>query len=204
MVTTENTVTGWAGVIADLSAKRQAAAEHAGRLRARKQELALEAGMGSDTARKELAKINAELARLALENDDWDSAIRQAESEKQRAERAEKDAAERERQVELSKLAAVVIGHAAEFTAALQQAVKAGAALKLVVQNMLNRASASEQPNLDRILQRGPFQRAAEYAGLNTFVEFQKYPGARDHITALQDELAIYLSKWLNNANGKE
>jgi hypothetical protein len=81
--------------------------------------------------------------------------------------------------------------------------VKAGAALKLVIQNMANRANTSEQPNLDRILQRGPFMRCAEFAGLSPFIEFQKFPGSRDQVVALETELSIYLGKWLND-NGKE
>jgi chromosome segregation ATPase len=203
-VTTENTVTGWAGVIADLSAKRQAAQAHAQELRNQKAALALEAAMGSDAAKKQVTKLNQELAHLTLEADDWDSAIRQAESEKQKAEQAEKDAAERERQAELSRLASTAINHAAEFTASLQQAVKAGAAVKAVIQKMLPLARPDEMTNLNRILERGPFMRCAQWAGLQPFIEFQDYPGPKDHITALQTELSIYLGKWLNNQNGKE
>jgi hypothetical protein len=64
-------------------------------------------------------------------------------------------------------------------------------------------ATAAERPNLDRILQPGCYMRAAQYAGLQAFIEFRGYPGPREHVTALEAEIGIYLSKWLN-ANGKE
>src|ERR1017187_3112951 len=95
--TVENTPAKWEAVIADLAAKRQAARDHTERLRTQKQELALEAAMGGTDARKRLAAINAELAKLTLEADDWDSAITQAEHAKLQAERAESEAADRDR-----------------------------------------------------------------------------------------------------------
>ena len=194
------TTAGWAGVIADLQSKQQAAREHAEQLQAQKRALALESAMGSPEAKKQLTKINGELTRMALEGEDWTAALSQAEASRQLAEQTEKDAAERERQAELSALAATVINHA---SAALQQAVKAGAALKLVIQNMINRANTSEQPNLDRILQRSCYMRAAQFAGLQSFVEFQGYPGPKDQVVALETEIGVYLGKWLNN-NGKK
>ena len=48
------TVEGWSGVIADLAAKRQRAAEHTERLRVEKQQLALEAATGGGAAKKRL------------------------------------------------------------------------------------------------------------------------------------------------------
>jgi hypothetical protein len=92
--TSENTAPKWEGVIADLSAKQQASRDHAEQLRLEKQKLALEAAMGGTDARKRLAAINAELAKAALEGDDWDAAITQAETAKGQAEHAEAEAAD--------------------------------------------------------------------------------------------------------------
>jgi chromosome segregation ATPase len=93
----------WEGVIADLAAKQQASQEHNERLRTQKQELALEAAMGSTDAKKRLKEINAELAKLALEGDDFDAAIRQAESAWTNAEHAEAEAAEHDRRAKIGE-----------------------------------------------------------------------------------------------------
>src|ERR1039458_6420624 len=116
------TVEGWSGVIADLAAKRQRAAEHTERLRVEKQQLALEAATSGARAKKRLGQINVELSRLAVEADDWQSALAQAEQSKRHAEHVEAEAADRVRQEELSALATAAVRHAAEYTAALRQA----------------------------------------------------------------------------------
>src|ERR1019366_10069583 len=164
--TADNTPTRGEGVIADLAAKRQSAREHAERLRAEKQNMALEAAMGGGDARKRLKEINAELARLTLEADDWDSAIAQAEAEKGRAEQSVATERERQRQKKLSVLAATAVGHARDFTKALEEAVKAGAAVKQTIKAMLAVANNQEAPGLDRLLQPGVWMRGAEHAGL--------------------------------------
>jgi hypothetical protein len=197
------TTDGWAGVIANLREKQQAAQKHTEELQAQKHSLALEAAMGSPEARKQLAKINVELSRLSLEAEDWHAAITQAEASKKLAEKAEKDAAELERQRELSKLASTVISYAAEFTDALRQAVKAGERVKLVVQNMANRATSDEQSSLNRILERNAYMRCAEFVGLRNHLDFPPYSGPREHLGPLENEIGVYLSRWLNN-NGKK
>lgn len=98
----QQTTEQWAGVIADLTTKRQAAVDHLSQLREEKRDLALESAMGSGEAKKQLAKINVELARLALEGDDWDAAVSQAEASKRRAEQVAADVAEQARQEQIS------------------------------------------------------------------------------------------------------
>jgi len=193
----ENTPGNWGGIIDDLTTKRQAAHRHLEQLRAQKRELALEAAMGGGDAKKRLEKTNAELSKLAFEIDDWDVAITQAQAAKEQAEKSAAEAAERARQEELSVLAATAVRHAAEFSASLRQAVKVGATLKMVIANMLGRATPDERPYLSRLLEAGPFMRAAEHAGLKAHMEFQGYPGPRDHVVALEDALAILLDRWL-------
>jgi len=198
------TVEGWAGVIADLQSKQQAAREHAEQLQAQKHALALESAMGSPEAKKALTKINAELSRLALEGDDWHAALTQAEASKKLAEQAEAETADRQRQAELSKLATTVIGHAAAYTKALREAVDAGERLKQTIRQMIPLARPDEMANLNRILEAGCWMRCAQFAGLRTHIDFRPYVGPAEHLGPLETELAVYLGKWLNNTNGKE
>ena len=202
----ENTVTGWSGVLADLAQKQQAAKDHLNQLRKQKAELSLEAALGSADAKKKLDRINSELGRLVLEADDFDSAIHQAEQSRVKAAQAEAETAERVRQEELSTLATAAARHAAEFTAALSQAVKAGAACKLTVQNMLTRATPEESTAWNQLLGSGPYMRAAEHAGLRAHLEFESYRGLKEHVAPLEETLAAYLERWIKkegDANGK-
>ena len=193
-----NTAEGWCAVITDLTIKQQAARDHTERLRIEKQRLALEAAMGGTESKKRLREINAELARLTLEGDDWDAAITQAETAQRQAAQAESAAAERQRQEQLSRLASAAIRHATEYTAAMCQAVEAGASVKLVIQDMLKSATPQESQSLDRLLRPNPYMRGAEHAGLRNHLEFQNYPGPREHVVPLEEALAASLARWLN------
>jgi hypothetical protein len=197
-----NTTAKWEGVIADLAAKRQRASEHTERLCVEKQQLALEVAMGGGDAKKKLDKINSELARLAAESDLWGTAMGQAEAEKRKAEHAEAEAADRARQQELSTLATAAVRHAAEYTAALRQAAKAGASVKLVIQNMLSRATPQESRGLNQLLGCGAFMRAAEHAGMRAHLEFESYRGLKEHVVALEADLAGRLERWLKEGDG--
>jgi hypothetical protein len=192
-----HTVEGWSGVIADLSTKQAAAKDHLEQLRKQKQELSLEAALGSADAKKKLDKINSELGRLTLEADDFDSAIRQAETAKSQAATMEATRVEKVRQEKLSTLAATAVGHARDFTKALEEAVQAGAATKQTIKEMLKIASNQEAPALDRLLAPGIFMRGAEHAGLRSHLEFAAYNGERSHVVALEDALSGFLERWL-------
>jgi hypothetical protein len=78
MQTVENTPDGWSGVITELESKHASAMTHIEQLRQQKHELALDASLGSEEARKRLSKINGELNRLSLDIDDPNTAIRAA------------------------------------------------------------------------------------------------------------------------------
>lgn len=153
--------------------------------------------MGGGDAKKRLKEANAELARLAFEVDDWDQAIAQAEAAKGQAEEGEANEAERLRQERLRALADTAMGRASAFTDGLRQAVKAGAALRMVIQNMVAQCSPDEQRAVAILLRSECYQRAAEHAGLKGFIEFPGYRGPRDHVVALEDEVAVHLSHWL-------
>jgi hypothetical protein len=186
----------WEGVLADLAAKRQGARHHAERLRTEKQNMALEAAMGGGDARKRLKEIKAELARLTLEADNWESAIAQAETEKGRAEESAASEQERQRQKELSTLAATAVEHARDSTKALEEAVKADAAVKATIRDMMVHANNQEAPGVDRLLQPGIYMRGAEHAGLRSHLEFAAYTGDRSHIVPLEEALALILGRW--------
>jgi flagellar motor protein MotB len=196
------TATNWNTTIDGMTAQRAHALETLAQLRAEKAKLALEAAMGGVEAQRKLAKINAKLNEIALDVDTWEQALAEAESKRREVEALRAREAGTARQAELSTLASTAMRHAAEFTDALRQAVKAGASLKLVVQNMLARASDTERPYLDRLLEAGPFMRAAEFVGLRSHLEFAPYPGPQAHILALEDALAVYLSRWLQPPEG--
>jgi hypothetical protein len=83
---TVETPAGWATVIAELEAKHQSAMQHIEGLRAQKHELALDASMGSEDARKHLKAINAELNRLSYEVDNLNTALATARDQKKAAE----------------------------------------------------------------------------------------------------------------------
>ena len=57
--------------------------------------------MGGVEARKRLEKVNTELAKLALESNDWDAAIRQAETAQVKAAATEAEAAEHDRRAKI-------------------------------------------------------------------------------------------------------
>ena len=130
----------------------------------------------------------------------------QAEQSRVKAAQAEAETAERVRQEELSTLATAAARHAAEFTAALSQAVKAGAACKMTIQNMLSRATPEESTAWNQLLGSGPYMRAAEHAGLRAHLEFESYRGLKEHVAPLEETLAAYLERWIKkegDANGK-
>ncbi len=200
----DNKPTRWERVITDLAAKRLTTRDSLGQLRAQKRDLVLEAAMGGRDAKKRLESVNAELSKLAFEIDDWDVALSQAEQAKRQAEQFAAETAERARLEEMSRLAAAVMRHAAEFTDAIRQAVKAGSVLKMAVANMLARATPEERPQLNRLLEPGSYMRGAEFAGLRSHLEFASYAGPKAHVVALEDALSIFLGRWLQPADSQD
>ena len=67
MQTVENTPTCWSEVIAELEQKHASAMTHIEQLRAQKHELALDASLGSEHAKKCLTRVNGELTWLSYE-----------------------------------------------------------------------------------------------------------------------------------------
>jgi len=198
-----NRTRGWSGLIAHLTAKRQSAAEHIEQLRTQKRELALEAAMGSADAKKRLKEINTELARVALDVDDFDMALKQAEAGRGQAEQAAAEAAQREREAEMGKLARQLLKKAAEYTAAAGAMCDAAEGVKTLAHAMIALAKPEEMAGLNRLLEPAPYMRAAEHAGLRDHLEFRPYPGPREHVVALEEELALHLSRWITNAGGQ-
>jgi hypothetical protein len=196
------TAAEWSQVISDLAAKQRLANEHAAELRQRKSELALASSLGEESAKKELVSITRELTRIAAEGDDYALALAQAETEKQKASVVEAEAAERERMAAMGVIAQRVIDHAAKFTAHLRSAVVSGRAVKEAAGEMLALAKPEERARIDKLLQPHAYMRCAEFAGLRDHLEFQGYPGPREHLVELEQELAVHLRAWLKD--GKE
>jgi hypothetical protein len=68
---------------------------------------------------------------------------------------------------------------------------------------MLARAAPGERKNIDRLLERGPYMRAAEHSGLRAHLEFPGYTGPKEHLIALDAALAVHLGAW-TTTNGTE
>jgi len=111
----------WSGVLTDLTARRGHAQDRVAELKRRKQEISLESAMGSDPARKELTKINAELVKFDLEREDLASAIQRAESQKAEAQRVEAEANERQRRDKIGRLLAQHLAAVEEIDAHMEQ-----------------------------------------------------------------------------------
>lgn len=200
----ENTVSGWQSVVGDLTAKMQTARDRVEQLRSEKKTLALEAALGGAEAGRKLGKINSTLTTAAFELDDIEQAILQAEAEKRKAEQGEADEAEQARQQKLSTLATETMQHAAEFSRATAQAVKAGRSLRESIRAMLALATAGEQRGPSMLLGTECFERAGQLAGLRDFLSFPPYRGPREHVVPLEDEAAVHLSRWLPKTEAQE
>jgi len=195
--TAANTSAKWQELISSLTNKADTYDREATELAHEREGLLLDAEMGVAGAAKRLKELDEKIATSRREAAVKREAVQQAQRRLADARDAEAAEAERARQKELRTLASSALHHAEEFTASLRQAANAGAALKLVVQNMLSRSTPGECRNIDRLLEYGPYMRAAEFAGLRTHLEFQGYTGLKEHIVALEDALAVHIGTWL-------
>jgi hypothetical protein len=199
----QRSVSEWESVLRDLEARRAAAHGHQAELRERKADISLQASLGDESARKELKEINKSLASMMGEADDYDSALTEANARLKQAQADAADKAERERMAAMSVIARKVLNHAAVFTGELRSAVESARAVKAATAEMIRLATPEERSGLDRILRPEPYMRCAEFAGLRDgILEFVMYPGPKAHIVALEEELSVYLSRWLKD--GKE
>jgi chromosome segregation ATPase len=203
MQVAENTVEGWGGVIADLAAKRQAAEENVGRLRAQKQELALEAAMGSGDAKKRLAAVNAELTRAAFEMDDLETALARAEGEKQTAGQVEAADAERQRKARIGESLKQYLAAVLEIDDALQLAATRFTAARQTLDTAESLMTAPEcQPLQQLRSQWGPTLAAAHY-GLGEFIELGRASAHTPHRQRLEAFTVPFVEPWLRG-EGKE
>jgi len=194
---TENTPAKWESLIANLTSRADTCDREARELAHEREGLLLDAELGIGGAAKRVAKLDEEIFHRNQEAAQKREAIRQAETRLAEARQREVAEAERVRQNELCTLASAAMRHAEEFSASLRQVASAGSALKLVIQNMLSRATPGERKNIDRLLEVGPYMRAAEHAGLRAHLEFAGYTGLKEHVVPLDDALAIHLGTWL-------
>jgi chromosome segregation ATPase len=204
MLATDNTVTGWSDVIAQLTKQHEQDSKRIAELQAEKRSLALEAAMGNVEARKRLDKLNSTLTTLAFDLDNAQMALSQAQEGKKKAEQAVKDAAEQQRQQELGKLATTAVEAAAEFTRAIASAVHAGREARKVLREMTRLARPNETTNINRLCDTASWERAGEFLGLRECIDFPMYKGPKEHLGPLENEFASLLGRWLPNENGKE
>jgi hypothetical protein len=195
--TEQNTPAKWESLIAALTGRADACDREAKELAHERDGLLLDAEMGVGGATKRVAKLEEEIAQRTREAAQKREAIQQAKSRLAEARQTEAAEAEHSRQKELCTLASAAMRHAGEFSASLRQAASADAALKLVIQNMLSRATQGERKNIDRLLERGPYMRAAEHAGLRACLDFAPYTGPQEHLAGLNDALAVHLGAWI-------
>ena len=189
--------TKWESLITALASRADSCDREAKELAHEREGLLLDAEMGVGGAAKRVAKLDEEIAHRTREAVQKRETIRQAQTRLADARQTEAAESERTRQKNLSTLASAAMRHAEEFSASLRQAANAGAALKLVVQNMTARAAPGERKHIDRLLEVGPYMRAAEHAGMRAHLEFPGYNGLKAHLMPLEDALAIHLGAWI-------
>ena len=187
----------WESLIANLTGRADACHREVKELAREREGLLLDVEIGTAGAAKRVAKLDEEIAQRTREAAQKRETVQQAETLLADARQTEVAEAERARQKELCALASVAMRHAEEFSASLQHAASAGAALKLVVQNMTARATPGERRSLDRLLEYGHYMRAAEHAGMRAHLEFPGYTGLKEHLVPLDDALAVHLGPWI-------
>lgn len=193
----DNTTAGWREVMNKFSSKVDGLEEKMKSLIREREGLLLDAELGLNGAAKKLQKVDEEIAAVRRDCQTTREAIVQAQQRHDAARAAEAAEAEKARKKEMAALAGTAMVHAQEFTAAMNQVVAAGSSLRLVVRNILQRATKDERTMISHLLESRPYTLAAEAAGLRSYVEFAPYPGPREQIRSLDQELPVFLGRWL-------
>jgi hypothetical protein len=200
--TAENTPARWEGILADLAVKRQAARDHAEQLRAQKQELALEAALGGGDARKRLEKINGELAKLALEGDDWSAAITQAEQAKRQAECAEAEAAECDRREQIGAALKHYLAEVREIDVGFAMLAAHFAAAKQSLDMAEGLMTGTEGQPLQQLRSKWGATLAAAFAGLGKYIELGPASMHTQHRQPLAQFAASFTDRWTKPNQG--
>lgn len=193
----EQTTREWAGVIADLTTKRQAAVDETTRLRDEKKALALEAAMGGGDAQKRLKVVNTELATAALKVDDWDQAVLQAQAQLSQAEEAAAAAREQARQEKISDALADYFAVVHEIDAGLVSLAERFAAAKGhldVAEALMN--GPERQPVQQLRTQWGATQ-AAAFFGLDQSIELGPAAGHVTYRQPLAKYVFSFIDRWV-------
>lgn len=183
----------WRSTITSLERQRQDAEAAIADRRRRRDELALEASMGSDAARSERARLDRELNELSAGNEEATAALRQAEQMLRAAELAENAALEQERQARLRAIAKRCVQLAGDVDAQFRLVVDSIAAFKAEFTAM-----SGEEPalNASALWRNSPYTRAARVAGLGTHLDIAPAFMAT-HEQSLEAAAASDLEKWL-------
>jgi uncharacterized protein YoxC len=197
LATKTKTSREWEAVIENLTKKSHGYETETADLAAERDDLALDAELGTDGAQRRLQKITGEIAAKQTSMQSVRTAVSQAQRHAEEARAAEAEEEERQRQAKLSTLATKVVEHASDYTRALEEAVVAGNLVRATLRQMISYSVGAEHHALDMLLSKGNFMRAAEHAGLLEFVEAQRYSGDRSHVVPLDSALQIHLEHWL-------
>jgi hypothetical protein len=192
-----HTTVGWRTILEKFSAKVDGLEAKMKSLVHEREGLLLDAELGLNGAAKKLQKVDEEIAGIRRDCQTTREAIVQAQQRHDAAKQAEAAEAEKQRTEQLRALAVAAREQAKQFTAALNQTVSAGSSLRMIVRNMSQRATKEERPMIQNLLESGVFMRAAEGANLRSLLEFQSYPGPREHLTPLDEALSVFLGRWL-------
>jgi hypothetical protein len=195
----KNIAEEWRGVIADLTAKRQAAVDETTRLRDEKKALALEAAMGGGDAQKRLKAVNAELATAALKVDDWDQAVLQAESQLSLAEEAAAAARERARQEQISSALADYFAEVRGIDAALESLAEKFAGAKAHLDVAENLMDGRERRPIQQLRTQWGSTQAAAYFGLDTCIELGPAAGHVTYRQPLAKYAMSFIDRWVKD-----
>jgi DNA repair exonuclease SbcCD ATPase subunit len=195
----ENTVQGWSGVVNDLSTKQQAAKDHLNLLRKQKEELSLEAALGSADAKKKLDKINYELGRLALDAGDLDSAIRKAEEAKRQAAQAEAETAERNRHQQIGAHLEKYLAEVREIDKGLERLVEHFTSSRQALDAAESLMTSTESTPIQQLKSFfGPTLSAAHF-GVGKYIELGATARHIIHRQPLARFAAGFCDRWLSN-----
>jgi len=205
MQLTENTPAQWETVIADLTAKRQSTLQHLEQLRAERKTLALDASLGDEAATKRLKTLNADINRLALEVDQFDTALAEAASGKRKAQAAADVEAELARQAQIGQHLQKYYVEVEKIDDGLRQLAEHFTQAKRhldVAENLMNAAERTPTQQLRSLW--GPTLAAAHF-GLGEFVGLGQLAMHTAHRKPFADYAIGFIDRWVTtNGNGKE
>jgi chromosome segregation ATPase len=199
----ENTPAQWATVIADLAAKRQSTLAHLEELCQEKKSLALDAAMGNEEARKRLQKVNAEIHKLAMDVDDFEVALSNANGEKQKAQATANAKEERQRQEELRDSVRLYFEEVKKIDQALKQLAARFQSARVALQSADSQMTPEERTPIQQLYTLFGSTLAASFHGLGEYIELGRSAGVNPiHRQPLWKYVYSFVDRWIPTPNG--